>query len=227
MELKGARPGRFLPRCPQCSEKFALVISADPNVAPQATKVVGNDPGETLSPAISMILGIEQARPASRAAATQAPPAGQPSAPPQAAPPQSRHDVTAAPPANISPQQTSPEVQPEVVIEGEVSKRLGGYELLRKLGQGGMGSVYLARQLSLDRNVALKVLLNRFADDPQFVARFIREAYAAAQLTHHNVVQIHDIGAQRKTHFFSMEFVDGQTLSSMLRQGPIDPETAV
>ncbi|MDQ3439793.1 MAG: serine/threonine protein kinase, partial [Planctomycetota bacterium] len=88
--------------------------------------------------------------------------------------------------------------------------------------------VYLARQLSLDRNVAMKVLLEQLAEDPQFIARFTREAYAAAQLTHHNMVHIHDVGAEKRTHFFSMEFVEGQTLAALVReQGRIDPEVAV
>ena len=80
----------------------------------------------------------------------------------------------------------------------------------RKLGEGGMGAVYLARQVSLDRRVALKLLAPSLASDPQFVARFTREAYAAAQLTHHNIVAIHDIGSEADEHFFSMEFVEGQ-----------------
>ena len=80
-----------------------------------------------------------------------------------------------------------------------------------------MGSVYLARQLSLDRDVALKTLSPTLADDPQFVARFTREAYAAAQLSHHNVVQIHDIGQDRGTNFFSMEFVEGANLAQRRR----------
>lgn len=106
--------------------------------------------------------------------------------------------------------------------------RLGGYELVRKLGQGGMGTVYLARQVSLDRPVAVKVLAPRLADDPQFVARFTREAYAAAQLTHHNVVQIHDIGAQDESHYYSMEYVHGQSLAQLVKnQGKLDPEVAV
>src|SRR6185437_16979684 len=75
--------------------------------------------------------------------------------------------------------------------------KLGGYEIIKTLGEGGMGKVYLANQTSLARNVALKVLTPRLASDVQFVARFTREAFAAAQLTHHNVVQIHDIGVER------------------------------
>ena len=77
-----------------------------------------------------------------------------------------------------------------------------------------MGAVYLARQLSLNRQVALKVMRPEWASNPTFVARFTREAYAAAQLSHHNVVQIYDFGEDKGTTFFSMEFVDGQTLAA-------------
>ncbi len=105
---------------------------------------------------------------------------------------------------------------------------LGGYHILRKLGQGGMGSVYLARQMSLDRNVAVKVLSPALAEDAGFVARFTREAYAAAQLAHHNVVQVYDIGEDAGRHFYSMEFVEGQTLSGLVaKDGKLDPEAAV
>lgn len=110
----------------------------------------------------------------------------------------------------------------------DVPAALGGYQMLKELGRGGMGAVYLARQLSLARNVAVKVMRPEWAKDPIFVARFTREAYAAAQLNHHNVVQIHDIGAQRDTNFFSMEFVEGQSLADLLkRDGKLDAEVAV
>lgn len=112
--------------------------------------------------------------------------------------------------------------------------KVGGYQILKKLGQGGMGAVYLAKQTSLDRNVALKVLAPRLASDPHFVSRFTREAFAAAQLTHHNVVQIHDIGVEHNqnndtdVNYFSMEFVVGKTLARMVEEtGRLDPEAAV
>ncbi|MEM6561894.1 MAG: protein kinase, partial [Planctomycetota bacterium] len=109
-----------------------------------------------------------------------------------------------------------------------VPKRLGNYELQKKIGQGGMGSVYLARQVSLDRDVALKMLASDLAGDEEFVARFTREAYAAAQLTHHNVVQVYDIGAQKPHHFFSMEFVRGTNLGKTSRElGQLPPAEAV
>src|SRR5262249_2066622 len=103
-----------------------------------------------------------------------------------------------------------------------------GYRIERELGRGGMGAVYLALQLSLDRPVALKVMSKRWAHDPVFVARFTREAYAAAQLSHPNIVQIPDIGEVDGARFFSMEYVRGQSLAEVLRKnGKLDPETAV
>jgi serine/threonine protein kinase len=114
------------------------------------------------------------------------------------------------------------------VSDADIPNTLGGYEVLKRLGKGGMGAVYLGRQISLDRPVALKVMSPRWARDPDFVARFTREAYAAAQLVHHNVVQIYDIGAERDTNFFSMEFVNGQSLMDLVRkEGKLDPEVAV
>jgi serine/threonine protein kinase len=150
---------------------------------------------------------------------------------------------TIAPPAPVAPKPAAApphapnaqdEIEPESSLEDpalrelEAQGKLGGYELLQKLGQGGMGSVYLARQVSLDRNVAVKVLAPQLGRDPTFVARFTREAYAAAQLTHHNIVQIHDIGEEKEIRYFSMEFVPGQTLGGVVKKaGRLEPEAAV
>jgi serine/threonine protein kinase len=101
---------------------------------------------------------------------------------------------------------------------GGLPPTIGPYQVLRELGQGGMGAVYLARQLSLNRNVALKVMKPEWANDATFLARFTREAYAAAQLTHHNIVQIYDFGEDEGTAYFSMEFVDGVNLAGLVRQ---------
>ena len=91
-----------------------------------------------------------------------------------------------------------------------------------------MGAVYLARQVSLDRPVALKLMNPQWAADPVSVARFAPEAYAAAQLNHHNVVSIYDIGEDAGVHFFSMEFVQGKSLGQVLEKaGKLDPATAV
>ncbi len=103
-----------------------------------------------------------------------------------------------------------------------------GYRIEGVIGTGGMGTVYLARQLSLDRPVALKVMSTAWASDPVFAARFVREAYAAAQLGHPNVVQIFDIGECGGARYFSMEYVAGKCLADVIRlDGPLDVETAV
>src|SRR5262249_16847112 len=72
-------------------------------------------------------------------------------------------------------------------------------------------------QVSLDRPVALKVMNAEWAQDPAFLVRFTREAYAAAQLTHHNIVQVYDIGCDRGLHYFSMEYVEGRSLADLLK----------
>jgi serine/threonine protein kinase len=111
--------------------------------------------------------------------------------------------------------------------EKELPEQLGNYQIIKELGRGGMGAVYLARQVSLDRPVALKVMNSRWARNPTFVVRFTREAYAAAQLVHHNVVQVYDIGAEDSINFFSMEFVEGHSLGDILKtKGRVAPEAA-
>ncbi|MGI9474251.1 MAG: bifunctional serine/threonine protein kinase/MFS transporter [Rubripirellula sp.] len=109
----------------------------------------------------------------------------------------------------------------------EIPERLGGYRILKLLGRGAMGSVYEAKQVSLDRQVALKTIRGRMADNPASLARFAREAYAAAQLTHHNVVQIYDFGEDAGRHFFSMEWVRGGPLDALIREkGPLEARVA-
>jgi beta-lactam-binding protein with PASTA domain/predicted Ser/Thr protein kinase len=105
---------------------------------------------------------------------------------------------------------------------------LGGrYEIHRKIARGGMAEVFLARDRSLDRPVAVKVLFPEFATDPSFVERFRREAQAAANLTHPNIVGVYDWGAQSGTYFIVMEFVDGQSLAEVARAaGPLHPRRA-
>jgi serine/threonine-protein kinase len=91
-----------------------------------------------------------------------------------------------------------------------------GYELLGKLGQGGMGAVYKARQTSMDRVVAVKILLPKFAKDKDGVERFLREARAVAKLNHPNIVSGIDAGVSNGIYYYVMEFVDGETLSQAL-----------
>ena len=101
----------------------------------------------------------------------------------------------------------------------------GRYELLRHIARGGMADVYLARDELLDRQVALKVLFPEFANDPNFVERFRREAQAAANLNHPNIVGIYDWGQERGTYYIVMEFVEGRSIADVLRStGPLHPD---
>jgi len=106
-------------------------------------------------------------------------------------------------------------------------RRLGDYELLEKLGQGGMGVVYRARQLSLDREVALKLLAAGPWGSDDFIGRFQREAQSAARLAHPNIVPIFEIGAQDGLNYFSMQLVRGAALAQVLAEkGPFEPRRA-
>lgn len=107
-------------------------------------------------------------------------------------------------------------------------RRLGDYQLLRRLGRGGMAEVYLAEQTSLRRQVALKVLLPALAADPAYLRRFHHEAQSAASLVHANIVQIHEVGCVDGYHFIAQEYVAGQNLKVLLlRRGPLDAIFAV
>ncbi|MFN6162829.1 MAG: protein kinase domain-containing protein, partial [Planctomycetota bacterium] len=88
-------------------------------------------------------------------------------------------------------------------------KKLGDFELIEEIGRGGMGIVFKARQISLDRIVALKILSNAAAWDCKQIARFQNEAQAAAQLSHPNIVSVHSVGNENGTYYYSMPLVEG------------------
>ncbi|HOX06720.1 MAG TPA: serine/threonine-protein kinase [Planctomycetota bacterium] len=98
----------------------------------------------------------------------------------------------------------------------EVPRRVGRYELLERIGRGGMGAVYRARQLNMDRVVALKVLAPHLTRDAKYIRQFIREARAAGQINHANIVAVHEVGEADGHFFICMEYVQGRTLSREL-----------
>ncbi len=122
------------------------------------------------------------------------------------------HDVAAGfvGPASLVPAGTA--------LNQDEGKRLGDYVLLREIGHGGMGVVYEARQVSLDRRVALKVLPFAAVLDSKQTARFKIEAQAAAQLHHPNIVSVFAIGVERGVHYYAMQYIDGQPLDLAIRQ---------
>ena len=101
------------------------------------------------------------------------------------------------------------------------------YEVGAPLGKGGMAHVYRGTDRVLDRTVAIKVLAGKYAEDDRFVARFRREAQAAAGLSHPNIVGVYDTGGEDGKHYIVMEFVEGETLANVLRrEGRLDPDRA-
>ena len=102
-----------------------------------------------------------------------------------------------------------------------LGQQIPGYHLMEKLGQGATGVVYKARQASMDRLVAVKVLHPRFAADPEFLRRLTREAHVAAKLSHNNIVQAIDVGSAGPLHYFVMELVEGKTIRQDLDAGKV------
>ncbi|MCB0019237.1 MAG: serine/threonine protein kinase, partial [Anaerolineales bacterium] len=102
---------------------------------------------------------------------------------------------------------------------------LGKYQILEPLGQGGMSQVYRAYHPQLDRFVALKVIRGDLADEPDFLARFQREARAVAALRHPNIVQVHDFDVEDELSYMVMELLEGDTLKSRLSAYHLRDET--
>ncbi|MBN2006688.1 MAG: serine/threonine protein kinase [Anaerolineae bacterium] len=107
-------------------------------------------------------------------------------------------------------------------------KTLGHYEIIAKIGAGGMATVYRAKQPSLGREVAVKVLSDELARDPEFRERFLREARAVAQLTHPHILPVYDFGEETETHtlYFVTQYVEGGSLAQRLESGPLPVEDA-
>lgn len=108
--------------------------------------------------------------------------------------------------------------------EGNGKLEVPGYIILEQIGKGSMGLVYKAKQASVNRVVAVKVLLNALAQNKEFIKRFRREAEIAAKLAHNNIVGVIDAGEVGGHHYFVMEFVEGETIKDMLEKGKIFDE---
>jgi eukaryotic-like serine/threonine-protein kinase len=103
----------------------------------------------------------------------------------------------------------------------QADARLGPYEILSQIGAGGIGEVYQARDTRLDRKVAVKVLAPELASDPEFRARFEREAKAISALNHPNICGLFDIGRERDTDYLVLELLEGETLAARIERGPL------
>lgn len=102
-----------------------------------------------------------------------------------------------------------------------LSRKIDNYEIIGRLGRGGMATVYRARQLNMQRDVAIKIMSAELAEDPQFVARFEREAQVIANLQHPRILPVHDFGHEEDTFYLVMRLVEGDTLYHRLLRGPL------
>lgn len=111
------------------------------------------------------------------------------------------------------------------IEETQSHHRIPGFQILEKLGSGAMATVFKAKQLSLDRMVAIKVLPKRLSENPEYVQRFYKEGRAAAMLNHRNIVQAIDVGEAGGYHYFVMEYVKGKTVYDDLAKQRVYPES--
>jgi serine/threonine protein kinase len=252
LSIKDPKPGKYKPKCSGCGNPFVVVVEAgDPpkiTVGDSLPKVSGFE--ETVPPSAADSsevtlpgnVTLPPSGPSSKSSlskssgdsksAGQSKPSGVEQTMELPSGKGSSRDFS----VNQQTMDSTPSQQSASISSADASgaigkstgiNRLGGYRILKELGAGGMGSVYLAKQISLDRSCALKTIQAKWAQNPRVIARFIREAYAAAQLTHHNVVQIYDLGVDGNTNFFSMELVSGGSLDDHLKtKGKLQPKLA-
>ena len=110
-----------------------------------------------------------------------------------------------------------------------IGQRINNYEVVELIGEGGMGTVYMARHPFIDRKVAIKVLRASLANDPSVVQRFFNEARAASAIHHPNIIEIHDVGLlpDNRTPYLMMELLEGENVSKRIKRGLLTATEAI
>lgn len=222
LHLREIREGKFSPQCPKCGEVFVMRLQVMTNRAYRKYR----DQRRAGIDAIKMLERVNGNGHGRHASASQ-------SHNGQSHNGQSNIQTPAVLSQNVSEASLSAivdSVEPMSHAGGVAAgfpEVLAGYKIVKPLGHGGMGDVFLATQLSLNRAVAIKTIRSQYANNPVMLSRFTREAYAAAQLTHHNIVQVYDMSEDRGIHFFSMEFVEGCPLDQLIKRNKLDHRTAI
>lgn len=221
-ESAGAAPAPRPPAAPVPARKKS---AAPRTPVPNRKKVAGPARKPAPPPPPDQPARAPQARaPVAEKPAAPAPTRGTQTAPPREVPPAPTPQPAPKPAPTPAPVAREPEQDPLLgqVINNE-------FELMSVLGQGGYGTVYMARDMALKRKVALKLMLREKTTNKEFVDKFLREARTAAMLTHPNIVRIHLVGfsAALQQHFLAMEYVEGITLSDIMAKGPVPADQAV
>ena len=223
LKLGEPKPGRYQPKCNQCEKRFLIEVSAQnpPKVRTGKLPETKTSRGDDQSIERKNADDASQTRAAVDATTDETAAANDRRGLP---PVRSGSKRDEAPDEDHSGRAIQNDADDGLAAP---PSRLGGYRIVRMLGRGAMGAVYQAKQISLDRDVAMKTIRGRLAENPASLARFTREAYAAAQLSHHNVVQIYDFGEDEGQHYFSMQWIRGGSLGDLVREkGCLDPKLA-
>jgi serine/threonine protein kinase len=204
--------------CPKCSKVIKGVDSSSSPETTKGTKAVGasarseTPTGPKTDPTAPKIDTTRSAKSLAK------PPKTESAAGPKTDPFAPKHDTTKSGPPGTSRR------PPQFMKEGPLPSPIPGYTFLKRLGQGGMGEVLLAKQESLDRLVAVKLLPAEFSKDKVYIEGFMKEARSAGKVTHENVMGAVDVGECNGRYHFVMEYVQGETLFRLIKQQKTIPE---